>query len=394
MILPRRLSAPVNLLRAWGRILQGFRPTLSIEITRECPLRCPGCYAYEPDHLGDAGPLRRLGDYRGRELIERVLALVRETRPVYVSIVGGEPLVRYRELSVLLPLLSGVGLPVQVVTSAVRPIPLAWRTIRGLHLCVSIDGLQPEHDARRAPATYDRILANIRGHAITVHCTVTSQMARQPDSIERFLEFWSDRPEVWRIWFSLFTPQRGAHGAEILTEEERSAVVARLGRLRGRFPQLDLRRMVLRAYLRPPASPADCIFARTTTCVSADLKTAITPCQLGGDPDCSRCGCLASAGLNALGEVRLAGLVPVRSLYAASERVGRTRAERRSRGVAEPRFRVRPARPQRSGRDVDGDRLVEPDGDGRSGGDLGLGSLHAGGDRGPDRPAYDRSGGA
>jgi MoaA/NifB/PqqE/SkfB family radical SAM enzyme len=253
MILPGRLSAPVNLLRAWGRILQGFRPTLSIEITRECPLRCPGCYAYEPDHLGDAGPLRRLGDYRGRELIERVLALVRETRPVYVSIVGGEPLVRYRELNALLPLLSGIGLPVQVVTSAVRPIPRAWRTIRGLYLCVSIDGLQPEHDARRAPATYDRILANIRGHAITVHCTVTGQMARQPDSIERFLEFWSDRPEVWRIWFSLFTPQRDAHGAEILTQEERSAVVARLGRLRGRFPKLDLRRTVL-----PPAAGITC----------------------------------------------------------------------------------------------------------------------------------------
>src|SRR5262245_32674414 len=92
--LRRRLSGRVNLLRAWGRVLQGYRPTLSLEITRECPLRCPGCYAYEPDHLGEAGPLRSLADYRGRELIDRVLALVRDTRPVYVSIVGGEPLVR------------------------------------------------------------------------------------------------------------------------------------------------------------------------------------------------------------------------------------------------------------------------------------------------------------
>lgn len=320
--LRRRLSGRINLLRAWGRVLQGYRPTLSLEITRECPLRCPGCYAYEPGHLGEVGPLRSLADYRGQELIDRVLALVRDTRPVYVSIVGGEPLVRYRELDTLLPKLSGMGLPVQLVTSAVRPIPPAWRTIPGLHLCVSIDGLRPEHDARRAPATYDRILSNIQGHSITVHCTVTGQMARQHASFEQFLQFWSDRPEVWRIWFSLFTPQVGASGEEILSAQEREAVTERLARLRGRFRKLDLHVRTLRAYLRPPTTPDECLFARTTTCVSADLRTPITPCQLGGDPDCSRCGCLASAGLKAVGEIRIAGLVPVRTLYAASERIG------------------------------------------------------------------------
>ena len=67
------------------------------------------------------------------------------------------------------------GLFVQVVTSAVRPIPAAWAAIPRLQICVSIDGLQPEHDARRTPATYDRILKHIDGHAITVHCTVTRQ---------------------------------------------------------------------------------------------------------------------------------------------------------------------------------------------------------------------------
>jgi hypothetical protein len=73
-----------NILPAWGRILRGSYPTLSIEITRECPLRCPGCYAYEP---------------------------------------------------------------------------------------------QPDHDRCRAPARYQRIVLNIEGHSIQVHCTVTHQMA-------------------------------------------------------------------------------------------------------------------------------------------------------------------------------------------------------------------------
>ena len=97
------LKRHANVFRAWGRILSGSHPMLSIEITRECPLHCPGCYAYEPQHLGDIGPLRSLADFRGQALIDGVLALIRELRPIYVSIVGGEPLVRQSELNSLLP---------------------------------------------------------------------------------------------------------------------------------------------------------------------------------------------------------------------------------------------------------------------------------------------------
>ena len=45
---------------------------------------------------------------------------------------------------------------------------------------VSIDGLQPEHDVRRAPATYQRILKNIAGQKVTIHCTITGQMLKRP----------------------------------------------------------------------------------------------------------------------------------------------------------------------------------------------------------------------
>ena len=40
-----------ELLIAWRSILRGYAPMLSIEITRECPLSCPGCYAYGQHHL-------------------------------------------------------------------------------------------------------------------------------------------------------------------------------------------------------------------------------------------------------------------------------------------------------------------------------------------------------
>ena len=134
---------------AWGRILAGYKPSLSIEITRECPLRCPGCYAYGDEHLGGDITLRQVRDYKGQELIDNVLALVDRHRPLHVSIVGGEPLVRYRELNTILPALSSRGIYVQLVTSAVREIPRDWASIPRFHIVVSIDGLQPEHDARR-----------------------------------------------------------------------------------------------------------------------------------------------------------------------------------------------------------------------------------------------------
>jgi organic radical activating enzyme len=311
-----------HLFQAWGRILRGGRPSLSIEITRECPLRCPGCYAYEPGHLGDAGPLRTLPDLKSQSLVDGVLDLVREHRPVHVSIVGGEPLVRFRELDVILPKLSAMGILVQLVTSAVRPIPAGWRDIEGLTVVVSIDGLQPDHDLRRAPATYERILRSIEGHSIYVHCTVTSQMARREGSFQEFLSFWSARPEVRRIWFSLFTPQVGTEPEETLAPDVRSAALAQLAGLRSAFPKVYLPDGVIAGYLSPPASPAACVFARTTTCVSADLQTRITPCQFGGEPDCTRCGCLASAGLNALADRRALGIVPLRSLLDMSEWIG------------------------------------------------------------------------
>src|SRR5580765_1683339 len=162
-----------GIFSAWGRILAGHSPALSIEITRECPLHCPGCYAYGDDHLGDGVTLREVRDLKGRELVDGVLALVDRHRPIHLSIVGGEPLVRLRELNILLPLLVQRGIYVQIVTSAVRDMPLEWHDLPRFQLSVSIDGLQPEHDARRKPATYERILKNIAGHQITVHCTIT-----------------------------------------------------------------------------------------------------------------------------------------------------------------------------------------------------------------------------
>ncbi|MBA3231439.1 MAG: radical SAM protein [Acidobacteria bacterium] len=311
-----------GIIQAWGRILRGYTPNLSIEITRECPLRCAGCYAYGDDHLGGDITLRQMSDARGDALIDGVIRLVRKHQALHLSIVGGEPLVRYRELDVLLPRLAEMGVYTQLVTSAVRPIPPQWAAIPRLQIVVSIDGLAPEHDARRKPATYDRILRHITGHQITVHCTVTRQQVSRDGYLDDFIGFWSRNEHTRQIWMSLYTPQVGEEAPEILTPDDRRRVIGDLLRLRTRYPKLRMPKDMIEVYAAPPASPADCIFAKTTTCVSADLETRIAPCQFGGQPDCSQCGCIASAGLGAVGRHRLPGGLPVGVIFDASLKVG------------------------------------------------------------------------
>jgi MoaA/NifB/PqqE/SkfB family radical SAM enzyme len=328
-----RVDLARGVVRAWGKILAGRLPTLSIEITRECPLRCPGCYAYGDDHLGGAITLRELRDLKGPELIEGVLALVRRHRPVHLSIIGGEPLVRYRELDELLPKLAAMHVHTQVVTSAVRPIPEGWRAVRWLNVTVSIDGLQPEHDERRKPATYERILKHIAGHQITVHCTVTRQQVRRDGYIEEFVRFWSAQPSAKRIWISLYTPQVGEISEERLTRTDRARVLSELRRLAPMYPKLDMPLGLIDAFGAPPENPSQCAFARTTACYSADLESHVTPCQFGGRPDCSNCGCIASGALEAVARHRLPGGLRVGAIYETSLRVGKTM--RRLRGLNE-----------------------------------------------------------
>ncbi len=295
---------------------------MSIEITRRCPLSCPGCYAYGDGHLGSAGPLTRLHEFEGKRLVAGVLSLVDRHRPLHLSIVGGEPLVRWREITELLPALDRRRIHTQVVTSAVRPIPLEWRNVRRLTLVVSIDGLQPEHDRRRAPATYERILQHIRGHAVTVHCTVTRQLTTRAGYLREFLEFWTERPEVRKIWMSLYTPQAGETSPEILPPEVRTRVISELSSLRDAFPKLELPAGLLQAYQRPPSDPGRCVFALTTRTISADLETPVTPCQLGGKPDCSQCGCIAAAGLEAVSRHRLPIGIRAGTIFRISRAVG------------------------------------------------------------------------
>jgi MoaA/NifB/PqqE/SkfB family radical SAM enzyme len=320
---PNPSVTPRELLTAWGRILTGRVPLLSIEITRECPLSCPGCYAYGDKHLGGEVRLSQLSDFRGDALVNGVLGLVNKHKPMHVSLVGGEPLVRHRELSRILPALSEMGVFTLVVTSAVIPIPPEWMKLPRVRVAVSVDGLREDHDERRKPATYERILKNIEGREINIHWVITRPMLARPTYLEEYVAFWSARPEVNRIWVSVYTPQLDEQSPERLSSADRVLVARQLPALAKRYPKLLFKRGIAEAFLRPPANPADCVFAKMSVNYSADLRSRVEPCVFGGAPDCSQCGCAISTGLHWVRDIELAGPVKVDHFIEGSLNVGR-----------------------------------------------------------------------
>jgi organic radical activating enzyme len=341
---PKPSLKAVDVLAGWGRVLSGRVPILSIEITRECPLNCPGCYAYGDAHLGGGITLDELSDLRGDKLVEGVLGIVRRHKPLHVSLVGGEPLVRHRELSRILPVLGKMGVYSMVVTSGVIPIPIEWMSIRRLRVAVSVDGLPEHHDVRRKPATYQRILKNIEGRVINVHWVITRPMLQHAGYLEEYVRFWSARPEVNRIWVSVYTPQIGEQSPEMLAPEDRAALAAALPPLSRRYPKLLFNEGLAHAVLHPPENPDDCVFAKMSANYSADLETRVEPCVFGGAPDCRQCGCAISSGLHWLRSLRLAGPVKADHVISASLKIGLlmswlrpgARGPSRWRGVAHP----------------------------------------------------------
>ena len=311
-----------DVLGAWKRVLTGSVPLLSIEITRECPLHCPGCYAYGDTHLGGGTNLRQLSDYRGEELVRRIVAIVERHRPLHISLVGGEPLVRHRELSKLLPILSEMGVWSMVVTSAVIPIPEEWKSIPRTTVAVSVDGLPEHHDVRRHPATYEKILKNIAGRKINVHLTITAPMLERTGYLDDYFTFWSERPEVEWIWVSTYTPQVGETAPEMLSAAQRRQVAEATVGWRQRYKKILMDARTPQAIANPPMSPSDCAFARLSVNYSADLKTRVEPCIFGGTPDCSQCGCAISIGLHGIQKFKVGGFIPVGTLVQASTAVG------------------------------------------------------------------------
>jgi hypothetical protein len=168
------------------------------------------------------------------------------------------------------------------------------------------------------PATYERILRNIAGRRVYIHWTAVRAHVQEIDYAERYLEFWSAREEVHRIWMSVYTPQRGEHSAERLTIQDRTRLAEAVPALARKYPKFLIKSGMAAALLDPPSSPQDCAFARVSANYTADLRTRVAPCVFGGDPDCSQCGCAISSALHWITNEKAAG----RIAFDASLKIG------------------------------------------------------------------------
>ena len=81
---------------------------------------------------------------------------------------------------------------------------------------------------------------------------------------------------------------------------------------------------MIEVYRKPPASPDECVFAADDDQPCRPTSSGGSrPCQFGGNPDCAQCGCIASAGLEAVARHKLPGGIPVGAIYWSSLRVGK-----------------------------------------------------------------------
>jgi hypothetical protein len=247
-------------------------------------------------------------------------------------------MVRRKELEQILPALGQMGVHTLLVTSAVIPIPKHWMTIPRLRVAVSIDGLPEHHNVRRKPATYERIIRNIQGCTVNIHWTITRAMLCRSGYLEEYLRFWSSRAEVNRIWASIYSPQVGERTTEMLGRDERQTLAKQMPHLKERYPKFLMNEGIARAFLKPPQTPHQCLFSKMSTNYSADLKTRVDPCVLGGAPDCAQCGCAASVGLHWVKSVRLAGRLKIDHVIRASMAIGRVAARLRREEIAPARW--------------------------------------------------------
>jgi hypothetical protein len=90
-----------------------------------------------------------------------------------------------------------------------------------------------------------------------------------------------------------------------------------------KYSKLTMHPGLMRAFLEPPASPAECLFSTLSVNYTADLRTRVEPCVFGGAPSCAECGCSMSMGMHWLGGVRVLGPLHANHLIRSSLAVGR-----------------------------------------------------------------------
>ena len=278
-------------------------------------------YACNGEHLGGETTLRQLRDYKATSSDRRcsapgrrapAAARVDRRRQNRSCVIGSS--------DAILPVLSGRGIYVQLVTSAVREIPPAWCALpRASTLSCRLTAWRPSTTSggRRPPTNGFSSTLPAGG----LPCTARSRdsRVRRPGYLEEFVAFWPARDETREIRVSLHTPQIGEVSEEMLNPADRTQVIADLMALRLRYPELRCPQAVLDVYaqIRHSRRASASSLRRPSTCRPI-CRTSDHALCIRGSPDCANCGCLASAGLAGDCGHRILGVIPVGMILKAS----------------------------------------------------------------------------
>lgn len=138
-----------------GKIGLKFPTRVSIDITRECNLRCKHCLSSS----GKADP----NELNTEELFGLIDQLKEAGKPTF-AIGGGEPLTR-TDLFKVIAYARKNDIPVSIVTNGTlvnKKIAKKLNSLRLVHVTVSIDGLKKNHEFIRGRGNFERTIKGIK----------------------------------------------------------------------------------------------------------------------------------------------------------------------------------------------------------------------------------------
>lgn len=253
-----------------------FPTSFSVDVTNKCNLRCKHCYFWQQEHPAELGE-------------EELLIRINEIKSKYPSImhaswVGGEPLLRKGVVE------KGMKLfPFNmVVTNGSLELP-KWKN------CVfniSVDGTREVYKKVRGIDIYDDVKMHADREDIRVNIACVINKINQ-GCIEDLVKEWSDT-NVRSIIFDFYTPIEGI-GADLWVDwKDRDEIIDRIHALKKQYGKFVLNSKSILELMRPDNAKAfikNCPLPENAVSLDS-MGNRKSPCILGENADCSRCGCI------------------------------------------------------------------------------------------------------
>jgi MoaA/NifB/PqqE/SkfB family radical SAM enzyme len=292
----RRLPTAYDLAKI-GFFLFGFPRNAfgSIDVSKECNLRCRHCYFFEQDYEGELA----VGEWIAKlEELRRTTS--RTEFPFFqCTWVGGEPLIRKD----LIERGRKYFRHNTVVTNGTIPLP-DWRDV---HFYISIDGDEETHEyIRKKKGIYKRAMRNVAEHPeldVTIAYCITKDNVH---CIEQAVKDWAEAGAS-HMTFDFYTPIETIEEPLFLPLAERDFaldMLLSLKRIYGEFFVLPERVFRLMKSDVCKQVTDHCLFSTHSFAFGPD-GTPKEKCMMGPKADCDRCGCVVPFYLASLVNRRL-----------------------------------------------------------------------------------------